>query len=64
LFERFTDPSIDVEGLVGNEDIGFDPGKQCVSAIQVMRLTWRKIEARWIALCVCRGVNFGAQSSA
>ena len=62
-FKRLTNTDIHVEGFVCNQDAGFEPGKQGIGAVQIMRLTGRKIEACRFAQCIGGGVDLGTQSA-
>jgi hypothetical protein len=58
--ERFDDALVGVEGLVGDHGIGFDGGKKRISAVEIMGLARRQVEAGRIAEGIDGGVDLGA----
>lgn len=63
VVKRLDDTLLGIEGLVGDQHIGRDIGKQRVGSVQVMSLARRKMEAGRIAERIHGGVDLGAQSA-
>ena len=63
LVKRLDHARVGIEGLVGDHDLGGQVGKQCISAVQIMSLPGREMEAGWIAERINGGIDLGAQSA-
>jgi len=66
-FSCFTEAAdnsfVGVERLVCDQGIGFDPGKECIGAIEIMGLARREVKSCWVTKGVHSGMDFGAQSA-